>query len=70
MLDLRFIPELACEHVNYFFSDNPFPQLLFASSEEALANGFGIRKDMSSKVPQKVELIVADKPHTVEIWTG
>ena len=58
------------QDVNYFFSDNPLPRLLFASSEEALANGFGIRKDRPSKVPQQVELIVVDEPHIVEIWTG
>ena len=55
---------------NYLFSDNPLPQLLFASSEEALANDFRNCKERSSKVPQQVELIVVDEPHTVEIWTG
>ena len=58
------------QDVNDLFSDNPLPQLLFASLEEALANDFRNCKDRSSKVPQQVELIVVDEPHTVEIWTG
>ena len=42
------------QDVNDFFSDNRLPQLLFASSEEALANDFRNRKDRSSKVPNKL----------------
>ena len=51
-------------------SDNPLPQLSFASAEKALDNDFRILKERSSKVPQQVELIVVDEPHTVEIWAG
>ena len=40
--------------VNDLFSDNPLPQLWFASSEETLANDFRNRKDRSSKVPNKL----------------
>ena len=42
------------QDVNDLFSDNLWPQLLFASSEEALANDFRNRKDRSSKVPNKL----------------
>ena len=58
------------QDVKDLFSNNPLPQLLFASLEEALANDFRNCKERSSKVPQQVELIVVDEPHTVEIWTG
>ena len=59
------------QDVNDLFSDNPLPQLLFASAGKALDNGFKrILKDKSSRVPQQVELIVVDILHTVEIWTG
>ena len=55
------------QDVNDLFSDNPWPQLLFASAEKALNNDFRNRKDRSSEVPQQVELIVVEEPHTVEI---
>ena len=58
------------QDVNDLLSECPLPQLLFASAEKALDNDFRNRKDRSSKVPQQVELIVVDEPHTVEIWTG
>ena len=41
------------------------------SEEKALYNDFKrILKDRSSKIAQQVGLIVIDKSHTVEIWTG
>ena len=55
------------QDINDLFSDNLWPQLLFASVEKALDNYFRNRKDRSSEVPQQVELIVVDEPHTVEI---
>ena len=58
------------QDVNDLFSDNLWPQLLFASVKKTLDNYFRNRKDRSSEVPQQVELIVVDESHTVEIWTG
>ena len=55
------------QDVNDPFGDNPWPQLLFASADRALDNDFRNSKDRSSEVPQQVELIVVDEPHTVEI---
>ena len=55
------------QDVNYVFSDNPWPQLLFASAEKALDNDFRNHKDRSPEVPQQVELIVVEEPLTVEI---
>ena len=55
------------QDVNDLFSDNLWPQLLFASVEKALDNDFRNRKDRSSEVPQQVELMVVDELHTVEI---
>ena len=57
------------------FSDNPLPQLLFASVEknregQVPYNDFRMLKDRSSKDPQQVELIVVAESHTVEIWMG
>ena len=58
------------QDVNDLFSDDPVPQCLFVSAENALGNDFTrILKDRSSKVPKQVGLIVVDESHTVEIWT-
>ena len=40
------------DNVSDLFSDNPWPQLLFASAEKAPDNDFNNHKDRSSEVPQ------------------
>ena len=62
--------DLTCDSlqdVNDLFSNDPVPQRLFVSAEKTLGNDFTrILKDRSSKV----QLIVTDESHTVEIWTA
>lgn len=46
-------------------------QIIFASAEQALDKKFAeLLKDKSTDLHNRVDLLVVDESHTVEIWTG